>query len=210
MFWQKELKDNMTNSEKKSTASKETLNLLEPRGTGEMEREVIGNIVKEIKKGKVKALYKKYFKSKHARRRFEQFLDKSFKARLTSISKSMLNNYLSLINMKYTKNVHYDVESAIQCLDLAPLNHKQLDQALKLVTATYTEWCAPKSKKIPECDRAAHRLGFYLKKRKYENVKSIPSRTLGGLLDYEVEKTILSYQGDAKVKKINKRIIAEC
>jgi hypothetical protein len=98
MFWQQELRQNKTKikakdkkrakqtsknvikklDDTKSTASKETLNFSESSKSDQMEREVLTNIITEVRRGHIKQLYKKYFKSKYARKRFENFLRSGF------------------------------------------------------------------------------------------------------------------------------------
>lgn len=46
LFWQQEIRSTKSGDEKNSIGSDETLNLFEPKVTDEMEKEVIGNIIK--------------------------------------------------------------------------------------------------------------------------------------------------------------------
>ena len=90
---------------------------------------------------------------------------------------------------KVLNNPEYDLQSAIQCLDLAPLNEEQMDKAIVCLKKCTEEWLGVK-KTVEKCDEKAEKLGFFLRKRMYQNIKFQPSQLILGLVDYDIIKKI--------------------
>lgn len=96
---------------------------------------------------------------------------------------NILINYLFILESKTQNNPHYDVESAIQCLDLSPLSEAQVTQAIVYVNQSYKNWvCMRRSRILKE----PNNMGFFLRKRKYERIRTNPSQTVRGLVDSDI------------------------
>ena len=87
---------------------------------------VLKNIVKQLQKIEIGRIYQIYFRTKNSQEKFYRFIDTQLFDYILGNRRTHLENFTKLVFMKCLKNPAYDFESAIQCLDLAPLTDQQL------------------------------------------------------------------------------------
>ena len=157
--------------------------------SGDYHKQVLKKMIMQIQKMPMSKVFEIYFGSQKSQAKFLDFLETQLPREVEKNRGKHILNFATLMLIKCIRNPGYDIESAVQCLDFAPLTNQQLRQSLNQLKNSFVEWTQTKKQ---HSTLEKNEPIIFLKKRRYETIKTLPSTNLEALLDHDFNKVIRS------------------